>query len=161
MVTVNAVFERFTERAIKAIMLSQHEAKKLGSNQVRAPSRPPPVPSGTATSKLCDISHRLTVESRHPPSMWGRTARPGPSARDLLFRDERPCHPFPVAHARDFPPMNGWSFRYETYDGSHRASKERMHRSAGEDVARSERGSPGIPRRCVPVVRVFRARASI
>ena len=32
---VKAVFERFTERAIKAVMLSQTEAKNLGSSEVR------------------------------------------------------------------------------------------------------------------------------
>ena len=32
---VKAVFERFTERAIKAVMLSQTEAKTLGSSEVR------------------------------------------------------------------------------------------------------------------------------
>ena len=33
---VKAVFERFTERAIKAVMLSQTEAKTLGSSEVRS-----------------------------------------------------------------------------------------------------------------------------
>ena len=33
---VNAVFERFTERAIKSVMLSQQEAKLFSSPQVRS-----------------------------------------------------------------------------------------------------------------------------
>ena len=32
---VAAVFERFTERAIKGVMLAQQEAKALGSHEVR------------------------------------------------------------------------------------------------------------------------------
>jgi hypothetical protein len=33
---VQAVFDRFTERSIKTVMLAQHEAKQLGYIEVRA-----------------------------------------------------------------------------------------------------------------------------
>jgi hypothetical protein len=36
---VSAVFERFTERAIKAVMLAQQEAKAAGRSEVRPPLR--------------------------------------------------------------------------------------------------------------------------
>jgi hypothetical protein len=38
-VTCNAVFERFSERAIKAVMISQAQAKELGAQEVRWPVR--------------------------------------------------------------------------------------------------------------------------
>jgi hypothetical protein len=34
--TVNAVFEKFTERSIKSVMIAQQEAKNMGAGEVLA-----------------------------------------------------------------------------------------------------------------------------
>lgn len=85
-VTVRAVFERFTERAIKSIMLAQQEAKKLGCVQVSALAGP-----------LAHSNPQTGARERGGPGRGGPPAQISPGGSNGT-------PPFPKSAPRGSPP---------------------------------------------------------
>ncbi|KAL4360178.1 hypothetical protein AHAS_Ahas08G0151400 [Arachis hypogaea] len=103
--TVSAVFERFTERAIKAIMFSQKEAKSLGSDLVYTQHLLLGLIAEEDRSTDGFLASGITVEKARDAvrSIWQRIGSARDDARDAGEKGGSASHvPFSISAKRVF-----------------------------------------------------------
>ncbi|RYQ94205.1 hypothetical protein Ahy_B08g089088 isoform C [Arachis hypogaea] len=103
--TVSAVFERFTERAIKAIMFSQKEAKSLGSDLVYTQHLLLGLIAEEDRSTDGFLASGITVEKARDAvrSIWQRIGSTRDDARDAGEKGGSASHvPFSISAKRVF-----------------------------------------------------------